>query len=56
MLARPLRSSDASCGLELDGVSLTVGDGQRVALKPLRARNRERGGGIEAAGQEDNCS
>ena len=39
-------------GVELDGVELPVAHRQRVAREAARARDRERGGGVEPAGQQ----
>src|SRR6266480_4141922 len=46
----------ASRGIELGGVALAVAKRQSVAVEALALRDRERGGGVEAAGEEDDCA
>ena len=56
VLDRAERLRDARRRIELGAMALPVVDAQRVALQPLLARDRERGGGIEAAGKQDDCA
>ncbi len=42
-------------GIELGGVALAVAKRQGVAIEALALGDGERGGGVEAAGEEDDC-
>ena len=52
VLTHPQRGGDAARGLKLGHVALAIVDRQRVAGEALRRGDRERGGGIEAAGEQ----
>src|SRR6266481_4440578 len=46
----------ATRSIELGGVALAVAERQGVAVEALALRDREGGGGVEAAGEEDDCT
>src|SRR6266545_537533 len=47
---------DPARGIEFGGVALAVTKRQRVAIEAIALGDRERGGGVEATGEEDDST
>ena len=55
MRRRPKGRCDQRCGLQFGAVALAVIERQAVAGKTPPARQGKYGGGVESAGEKDDC-